>query len=56
MDAYLPAEDVAIAVAVTYRPGAFDATTGNYTNKADDLWREVAAKVVPTDPPPIKNG
>ncbi len=56
VDAYLPAEDVAIAVAVTYRPGAFDATTGNYTNKADDLWREVAAKVVPTDPPPIKNG
>lgn len=54
--AYLPADDVAIAVAVTYQPGAFDSTTGNYTNEADQLWREVAVKVVPDNPPPIRNG
>ncbi|HEY5882221.1 MAG TPA: D-alanyl-D-alanine carboxypeptidase, partial [Nakamurella sp.] len=54
--AYLPVDDVAIAVAVTYQPGAFDSTTGNYTNEADQLWREVAVKVVPDNPPPIRNG
>jgi CubicO group peptidase (beta-lactamase class C family) len=54
--AYLPAQDVAIAVAVTYQPGAFDATTGNYPNTADQLWREIALKVVPDNPPPIKKG
>jgi CubicO group peptidase (beta-lactamase class C family) len=56
VDAYLPSEDVAIAVAVTYEPAAFDPTTGAYTNAADQLWREVAATVVPNNPPPIKKG
>ncbi len=54
--AYLPAQDVVVAVAVTYQPEAFDPTTGNYTNQADQLWREIAAKVVPDNPPPIKKG
>jgi hypothetical protein len=54
--AFLPAQDVAIAVAVTYEPAAFDATTGNYPNTADQLWREIALKVVPDNPPPIKKG
>jgi CubicO group peptidase (beta-lactamase class C family) len=54
VEAYLPSQDVAIAVAVTYLPEAFDATTGNYTNQADQLWREIAVKVVPDNPPPIK--
>ena len=54
--AYLPERDVVVAVAVTYEPAAFDATTGNYTNQADQLWREIAATVVPDNPPPIKRG
>lgn len=54
VDAYLPEQGVAIAVAVTYEPEAFDPTTGCYLNSADELWREVAVKVVPTNPPPIK--
>ena len=56
VDAYLPSQDVAIAVAVTYEPAAFDPTTGAYPNAADQLWREVAVKVVPDNPPPIKKG
>lgn len=56
VEAYLPSQDVAIAVAVTYQPAAFDATTGAYTNQADQLWREIAVKVVPDNPPPIKKG
>ena len=54
--AYLPEQDVVVAVAVTYGPGAFDATTGNDSNEADQLWREIALKVVPDNPPPIKKG
>jgi len=52
--AYLPSQKAAIAVAVTYEPEAFDPTTGAYQNLADQLWRMVAAEVVPNDPPPIK--
>jgi len=56
VEAYLPSQDVAIAVAVTYQPAAFDTTTGAYSNQADQLWREIAVKVVPDNPPPIKKG
>ena len=49
VDAYLPSAKVSVAVAVTYQPKAFDRTTGDYTNLADQLWREVAAKVVPNN-------
>jgi CubicO group peptidase (beta-lactamase class C family) len=56
VEAYLPSQDVAIAVAVTYQPAAFDPTTGAYSNQADQLWREIAVKVVPDNPPPIKKG
>jgi CubicO group peptidase (beta-lactamase class C family) len=54
VDAYLPSQKVAIAVAVTYQPAAFDATTGAYSNVADQLWREIGAVVAPNDPPPMK--
>ncbi len=55
--AYLPSKKVAIAVAVTFAEDAFDAD-GNYTqatgaNAADILWREIAALVAPSDPPPL---
>jgi hypothetical protein len=52
--AYLPSEKVAIEVAVTYEPAAFDTATGSYSNVADQLWREIGAAVVPSDPPPMK--
>jgi hypothetical protein len=54
VEANLPSKKVAIAVAVTYLPEAFDATTGNYKNAADQLWRHIGAVAAPTDPPPIK--
>jgi CubicO group peptidase (beta-lactamase class C family) len=54
-EAYLPAEQISIAVAVTYLPAAFDAQ-GNYANSADTLFRSIGAVVAPNDPPPTKNG
>ena len=54
VEAYLPSQKVAIALAVTYKAAAFDATTGAYNNVADQLWRQIAIKVVPSDPPPTK--
>jgi CubicO group peptidase (beta-lactamase class C family) len=54
VEAYLPSQKIAIAVAVTYLPEAFDPATGAYTNVADKLWRQIAAQVAPSDPPPTK--
>jgi CubicO group peptidase (beta-lactamase class C family) len=54
-EAYLPSERIAIAVAVTYSPAAFDAQ-GGYPNAADSLWRAIGAVVAPGDPPPVPNG
>ncbi|GAA3102348.1 serine hydrolase domain-containing protein [Pseudonocardia yunnanensis] len=54
VEAYLPSQKIAIAVAVTYQPEAFDPTTGAYSNVADKLWRQIAAQVAPSDPPPTK--
>jgi CubicO group peptidase (beta-lactamase class C family) len=54
-EAYLPSEEIAIAVAVTYLPAAFDAQ-GNYANSADALFRSIGAVVAPDDPPPTPNG
>ncbi len=50
--AYLPAKKIAIAVAVTYQPEAFD-DQGNYRNAADPLFRRIAAELAPDDAPPI---
>jgi CubicO group peptidase (beta-lactamase class C family) len=54
-EAYLPSEEIAIAVAVTYLPAAFDAQ-GNYPNAADSLFRSIGAVVALDDPPPVPNG
>ena len=54
-EAYLPGEDVAIAVAVTYLPEAFS-DQGGYVNAADHLFRLVGAVVAPSDPPPMPPG
>ncbi len=53
--AYLPSQEVAVAVAVTYLPGAFDAD-GIYPNAADHLFRLIGAAVSPGDAPPMPPG
>lgn len=55
VEAYLPSQKVAIAVAVTYAPEAFD-ERGNYTNQADILFRKIGAELVPGDAPPMPPG
>jgi len=50
-EAYLPSKKVAVAVATTFLPGAFDAD-GIYDNSSDRLFRQIATELVPDDPPP----
>jgi CubicO group peptidase (beta-lactamase class C family) len=49
--AYLPSKKIAIAVAVTYEPEAFD-EQGNYVNAADVLFRAIGRELAPEDAPP----
>lgn len=49
--AYLPSKKMAIAIAVTYRPEAFD-EQGNYVNAADTLFRRIGAELAPDQAPP----
>ena len=51
--AYLPSKKIAIAVAVTYLPEAFD-EQGNYVNAADELFRRIGAELAPDDAPPTR--
>ncbi|HZA12793.1 serine hydrolase domain-containing protein [Mycobacterium sp.] len=51
VEAYLPSQKIAIAVAATYDPAAFD-DQGNYANSADTAFRRIAAEVAPGDAPP----
>ncbi len=53
IEAYLPAEKIAIAVAVTYAPEAFDGQ-GDYTNAADTLFRQIGAELAPRHAPPVR--
>jgi CubicO group peptidase (beta-lactamase class C family) len=55
VEAYLPAQKVAIAVAVTYAPEAFD-DQGNYSNQGDILFRKIGAVLAPNDAPPMPPG
>jgi CubicO group peptidase (beta-lactamase class C family) len=52
IEAYLPSQKIAIAVAVTFAPEAFD-TKGNYENEADTLFRRIATEMAPNDAPPL---
>ncbi len=52
-EAYLPSEKVAIAVAVTFAPDAFDAH-GNYDNASYTIFQRLGAYMAPKDPPPTK--
>jgi CubicO group peptidase (beta-lactamase class C family) len=50
-EAYLPAQKIAIAAAVTFLPGAFD-SQGNYSNSSEQLFRAIGAYLAPHDAPP----
>lgn len=50
-EAYLPAQKIAIAVVVTFSPGAFD-SQGNYSNSSDPIFRAIGTYLAPHDPPP----
>src|SRR5437660_3455939 len=50
-EAYLPSKKIAIAVAVTFAPEAFD-SQGNYANSSDALFRSIGTYMAPDDPPP----
>jgi hypothetical protein len=52
LEAYLPSQKIAIAVAVTYAPEAFD-EKGDYRNEADTLFRRIGAEMAPEDAPPM---
>ncbi|MGH3209795.1 MAG: serine hydrolase domain-containing protein [Trebonia sp.] len=53
-EAYLPSQKIAIAVVVTFSPGAFGAQ-GNYTNSSDPIFRAIGTYLAPGDaPPPVK--
>jgi len=52
IEGYLPAQKIAIAVAVTYDQGAFDAS-GDYANEADTIFRKIGAELAPDDRPPL---
>ncbi|MBV8929239.1 MAG: D-alanyl-D-alanine carboxypeptidase, partial [Mycobacteriaceae bacterium] len=51
VEAYLPSQKIAIAVAATYSPEAFD-DQGNYHNDAQTLFQRIGAQLAPNDAPP----
>lgn len=53
VNAYLPSEKIAIAVAVTYEEAAFD-SQGDYHNGGDALFRKIGAYLAPDDAPPVR--
>jgi CubicO group peptidase (beta-lactamase class C family) len=50
-EAYLPSKKIAIAVAVTFAPEAFN-SQGNYKNSSDTVFRSIGAYLAPDDAPP----
>ncbi|MBO0696458.1 MAG: beta-lactamase family protein [Verrucomicrobia bacterium] len=52
VEAYLPSKKIAIAVAATFMPEAFD-SQGNYANSSDTLFRQIGAYMAPDDAPPM---
>ncbi len=50
-EAYLSSRKIAIAVAVTFAPEAFD-SQGNYKNSSDTVFRSIGAYLAPDDAPP----
>ena len=52
VEAYLPSQKIAIAVAATFAPEAFD-DQGDYPNAAETLFRKIGAEMAPDDAPPV---
>ena len=52
VEAYLPAQKVAIAVVTTFAPEAFDEQDDN-ANEAEMLFRKIGAEMAPDDAPPM---
>ncbi|WP_293243954.1 serine hydrolase domain-containing protein [Mycolicibacterium sp.] len=52
VEAYLPEKKIAIAVAATFAPEAFDAS-GNYSNASEVLFRRIGAELAPDRAPPV---
>jgi len=52
IEAYIPSKKIAIAVAVTFAPEAFD-SQGNYANSGDTLFRSIGAYMAPDNAPPL---
>jgi CubicO group peptidase (beta-lactamase class C family) len=50
-EGYLPSKKIAIAVAITFGPQAFDAQ-GNSSNSSDPILRQIGAYLAPKNPPP----
>ncbi len=52
--AYLPAKQIAIAVATTYAEQGFDAETGDYRfgNVSQQIFTDIGTLLAPDDPPP----
>jgi CubicO group peptidase (beta-lactamase class C family) len=53
--AYLPSQQIAIAVVITFLPAAYDAQ-GNNASSAISIFRSIGALMAPEDPPPTPNG
>jgi CubicO group peptidase (beta-lactamase class C family) len=54
-EAYLPSKKIAIAVATTFAPEAFD-SQGNYKNSSDTVFRSIGAYLATDDAPPQPKG
>jgi hypothetical protein len=52
-EAYLPARKIAIAVAATFDPAAFN-PAGVEPNASDPIFRSIGAYLAPDEPPPTK--
>ncbi len=53
--AYLPSQEIAIAVVVTFLPAAYDAQ-GNNASSALPIYQSIGALMAPEDPPPPPDG
>ena len=47
----VPSKKIAIAVAMTFAPEAFD-SQGNYSNSSDKVFRSIGTYLAPDDAPP----
>jgi CubicO group peptidase (beta-lactamase class C family) len=52
VEAYLPSEKIAIAVAVTLKPGAFD-SAANYSSPANPMFQKISAVMSPEHQAPV---